>query len=93
MILIAYVDAAALTAKRCNWGIYRLDKGAFTMKLYQDVVSLGLKHFMTFDMIIQHTSSQVFASKRIQPSSITSAESLVTYTPCSSQVVATWITT
>lgn len=39
------------------------------------------------------TSSRVFASTKIQPISITSAESLVTYTPCSSQVVATWMTT
>jgi hypothetical protein len=38
------------------------------------------------------TSSQLLASSRIHPSSITSAESFVTYTPCSSQVVATWIT-
>ena len=38
------------------------------------------------------TSSQDFASSRIHPSSITSAESLVTYTPCSSQVVATCMT-
>lgn len=39
------------------------------------------------------TSSQDFASSRIHPNSITSAESFVTYTPCSSQVVATWMTT
>lgn len=37
----------------------------------------------------QRTSSSVFALSRIQPISITSAESFVTYTPCSSQVVAT----
>lgn len=41
----------------------------------------------------QHTSSQVLASSKSQPISMTSAESLVTYTPCSSQVVATCITT
>lgn len=35
------------------------------------------------------TSSRVFASTKIQPISMTSAESFVTYTPCSSQVVAT----
>lgn len=39
------------------------------------------------------TSSQLLLSSNIQPSSMTSAESLVTYTPCSSQVVATWMTT
>lgn len=39
------------------------------------------------------TSSSEFASSKIQPNSMTSAESFVTYTPCSSHVVATWITT
>ena len=40
----------------------------------------------------ERTSSQVLVSNKIQPNSMTSAESLVTYTPCSSQVVATWMT-
>jgi len=40
-----------------------------------------------------HTSSSVFALSNSHPTSITSAESLVTYTPCSSHVVATWMTT
>lgn len=43
--------------------------------------------------LTQPTSSKLFASNRIQPSSMTSAESRVTYTPCSSHVVATCITT
>lgn len=77
----------ALTAERRYGSIDRLDEDALPVKLRR--VSRELHSQVKRRREVQGTSSQLFASSRIQPSSITSAESLVTYTPCSSQVVAT----
>jgi hypothetical protein len=81
------LDWVRHTAERCDWGVDWLDKNTFTVELYAwsvTAASIGLASAVT--------SSHDFASSRIHPSSITSAESFVTYTPCSSHVVATWMT-
>jgi len=83
------VGEGQLTAQRSDGGIDRFHKYALTVKLTTCISSCGRNGGSGGS----HTSSQDFASSKIQPSSMTSAESFVTYTPCSSHVVATCITT
>ena len=67
---------AVLTAEGGDGRVDGLDEHAFTVKLAKrvnDWQSKGQRGGLT--------SSQDFASSRIQPSSMTSAESFVTYTP------------
>lgn len=64
-----------LTAQGSNGGVDGLDKDAFTVKL--EIVRILLE-LVDVEKRFLHTSSQLFASNKIHPSSITSAESLVT---------------
>jgi hypothetical protein len=65
-----------LTAQGSNGGIYRLHENGFTMKL--GIVSEELQTHLGGGGGGGGTSSQVFASRRIHPNSMTSAESFVT---------------
>ena len=80
-----------LTAERRNGGIDGLNQDALTMQLAGQFCQIAVE--LDFFCRRGLTSSSELASSKIQPNSITSAESFVTYTPCSSQVVATWMTT
>lgn len=62
-----------LTAEGSNRGIDGLHEDAFTMELWCDVSEAS-----ELELRGRHTSSQLLASSKIHPSSMTSAESLVT---------------
>jgi hypothetical protein len=88
MCSFTYHFTKQLTAKWCDGSVDGFDQNAFSVQLPKN-----RQQQQEFSFAICLTSSQVLVSSNSHPSSITSAESFVTYTPCSSHVVATCMTT